>query len=437
MDALVAATLPHGLVPPVIMEFPGITVGDGFAGTGCESSSFRHRYFDRTVMEIETVTGDGEVLRARRGLNEGLWRGTACAFGTLGVVTLLEVQLVEASEFVEVEYVPVHDMEHMLFSMQLLAEAPETEFLEAIMFSLDKFVVCVGNKAPPESKAPVQRFARARDPWYYLHVQKQLLKLPRPPLEVQCVPLTDYLFRYDRGAFWTGRWAFLYFLVPFTAFFRWLLDYFMHTRIMYHALHESGYSNTWILQDAVIPFDKAEEFVKYVHKAFVCYPLWLCPIQQRGTDPGANRGLLAQKPRPGPLEMMLNVGIYTGIESRNHDHFVDMNRKLERKIFELGGEKWLYAHTFYTEDEFWQLLDRKEYDALRENYHATHLPTMYEKVKMKVPRRGQKMSWSEGLSARFWLLWPFAGLYGISKALLASDYLLPERHSETASQEQK
>jgi len=38
MDALVQATLPHGLVPPVIMEFPGITVGGGFAGTAGESS---------------------------------------------------------------------------------------------------------------------------------------------------------------------------------------------------------------------------------------------------------------------------------------------------------------------------------------------------------------------------------------------------------------
>lgn len=38
MDSLVQATLPFGLVPPVIMEFPGITVGGGFAGTAGESS---------------------------------------------------------------------------------------------------------------------------------------------------------------------------------------------------------------------------------------------------------------------------------------------------------------------------------------------------------------------------------------------------------------
>jgi Delta24-sterol reductase len=41
MDSLVQATLQHGLIPPVVMEFPGITVGGGFAGTSGESSSFK------------------------------------------------------------------------------------------------------------------------------------------------------------------------------------------------------------------------------------------------------------------------------------------------------------------------------------------------------------------------------------------------------------
>lgn len=29
MEGLVDGTLPHGVIPPVIMEFPGITVGGG------------------------------------------------------------------------------------------------------------------------------------------------------------------------------------------------------------------------------------------------------------------------------------------------------------------------------------------------------------------------------------------------------------------------
>src|ERR1700754_1635905 len=46
MDKLVEATLRHGLIPPVVPEFPGITVGGGFAGTAGESSSFKYGFFD-------------------------------------------------------------------------------------------------------------------------------------------------------------------------------------------------------------------------------------------------------------------------------------------------------------------------------------------------------------------------------------------------------
>jgi len=49
MDKLVENTLEVGLLPPVVMEFPGITVGGGFSGTGGESSSFRYGFFEETV----------------------------------------------------------------------------------------------------------------------------------------------------------------------------------------------------------------------------------------------------------------------------------------------------------------------------------------------------------------------------------------------------
>src|SRR4051794_29607608 len=55
MDRLVEATLPYGLIPPVVMEFPGITAGGGYSGTSAESSSFRHGFFDRTVNWVEMV----------------------------------------------------------------------------------------------------------------------------------------------------------------------------------------------------------------------------------------------------------------------------------------------------------------------------------------------------------------------------------------------
>lgn len=73
MDALVAATLPHGLVPPVVPEFPGITVGGAVAGTAGESSSFRHGFFDKSIAWAEVILADGEVVVASKDQNEDLF----------------------------------------------------------------------------------------------------------------------------------------------------------------------------------------------------------------------------------------------------------------------------------------------------------------------------------------------------------------------------
>lgn len=110
MDALVAATLKTGLVPLVVMEFPGITVGGGFSGTSGESSSFRYGAFDTTINWIEIVLPSGNITKASRTTNENtdLFWGAASAFGTLGVVTLLEVQLRPAKRYVQLTY-SLHD----------------------------------------------------------------------------------------------------------------------------------------------------------------------------------------------------------------------------------------------------------------------------------------------------------------------------------------
>ena len=44
MDALIEATLQLGLIPPVVMEFPGITVGGGFAGTAGVCAFFHTKF---------------------------------------------------------------------------------------------------------------------------------------------------------------------------------------------------------------------------------------------------------------------------------------------------------------------------------------------------------------------------------------------------------
>jgi Delta24-sterol reductase len=102
--SFVQATLARGMVPPVVMEFPGITVGGGFAGSAGESSSFRYGYFDQTVKSVEIILATGQVVQTSPSENPDLFRGAAGTAGTLGIATKLELDLIPARLFVKLAY---------------------------------------------------------------------------------------------------------------------------------------------------------------------------------------------------------------------------------------------------------------------------------------------------------------------------------------------
>lgn len=435
MDALVDATLRHGLVPLVVMEFPGITVGGGFSGTSGESSSFRYGAFDATVNWIEIVLPNGEVARASKTEKPDLFWGAASAFGTLGVVTLLEVQLKDAKRYVELTYRHVKEFDEAVSILQAeTAEDAPNDYVDAITFSVDSTLICTGQLVDTLPRGATRKqFLRARDPWFSVHAQrieKRLQALASPATVTEHIPLVDYLFRYDRGAFWTGRYAFRYFITPFNRITRFLLNPFMHTRVMYHALHQSGLSDFYVVQDVGIPYAQATQFTRWLDQNLPLYPLWLCPLRVRRASPDARHGLHAEFGDPG-AENLLNFGVW-GPVSFDRRECIAQNRALEQAVHRLGGKKWLYAHAYYTEDEFWAHYDRASYDALRKRYGADYLPSVYDKVKVDVEAEeaAARASLTAWLLAVFWMLWPMRGLYGVYKVLAGGDYLLQKRRTD-------
>ncbi|UNI18498.1 hypothetical protein JDV02_004765 [Purpureocillium takamizusanense] len=467
MDALVAATLPHGLVPPVVMELPGITVGGGFSGTSGESSSFRHGAFDATVRSIEMVTPDGTVARASKTERQDLFWGAASAFGTLGVVTLLEVELRPACRYVRLTYSLARG--GAAETVRVMGEAcarEDVDYVDGIAFNADETVVCVGrltdevHREEDGGTTKIRRFTRRHDPWFYIRArvvletlrkkekeqQKQQQQQSPPPetavVVVDTIPLQDYLFRYDRGGFWVARYAFRYFLTPFNRATRFLLDRYMHARVMYRALHKSGLGDYYMVQDVGVPYDRAAEFQEWLDGALAIYPLWLCPLRVRreGGDSAAH-GLHAEFADPARAADLMNFGVWGplssgggtkatqrwgggGIEHRRS--VVRQNRALEQKVHELGGKKWLYAHAYYTEEEFWAHYDRGSYDALRERYGAGYLPSVYDKVRVDVDAEEAAVNatWRTRAKARVKGVWPLRGLYGFAAAAVGAEYLL-------------
>jgi delta24-sterol reductase len=431
MDDLVRETVKAGYLPPVVMEFPGITVGGGFVGTAGESSSFKHGFFDRTILSAEVVLADGTLITASATENVELFEGLRGSFGTLGVLTMVELQLLPSKSMVEVTYHPTSSFEHTTSTIQQQTAAKTNDYVDGILFSKTSGVIVTGRltDAKTTDNLTARRFSRPWNEWFWIHARS---KAQKGIVTSELVPIEDYLFRYDRGAFWMGMYAYYHFMIPFIWFTRFLLDYFMHTRIAYHALHASGYTDHYIIQDIAFPAGNAAAFADYVDQKFGIYPLWLCPLRSDGRSsmghPKPYRGAVAGEAIESTYSgEYINIGVW-GPCYRPEAEYIRANRDIEAKMRELGGLKWLYSRVFYTEDEWWQVYDKPNYDALREKFRATSLPSIWDKVKDRGKKEDDFGTGIRGVLKRIVKRSVFlSGLYGVYKAIRGDDYLLKKK----------
>ena len=403
-----------------------------FAGTSGESSSFRYGLFDRTIRGVEVILGNGDVVWANAGEHRGLFFTAAGSCGSLGVITLLEMELIDAKSHVELEYIPVNSTEEAVEQLQNHQHQADVAYMDGILYSLTSGVIMIGRLTDQTIPGRIQRFDRASDPWFYMHAEDVLQGITRQkPVDAtykESIPIQCYLFRYDRGVFWSGLRAFKYFITPFNALTRYLLDPFMHSRTMVHALHRSGIAAQTIIQDFAVPYSSASEFVQWTDDRTSIWPLWLCPVKSAPLDERSfSQGNNIKD------DILLDVGIWD-MGPKDSRAFIKLNRDFEQKVTELGGMKCLYAHAYYTEQEFWDIYDKDKYMDLRRKYHAESLPSVYDKVKVDLQgvTGGQSTrkqeNWSQWAYRQFWDTWPLGGLYGVASAtkgfLVKSDFLL-------------
>lgn len=400
-----------------------------FAGTSGESSSWKYGLFDRTIKGIEIILGDGQVVWASADEHRDLFFTAAGSCGSLGVITLLEMELMDAKSYVELEYIPVNNTQEAIAQLQHYEDQPEVLYMDGILYSMTSGVIMIGRLTDKPIAGRIQTFDKAADPWFYMHAEDILERITAEKTTYkETIPVQSYLFRYDRGVFWSGLRAFKYFVTPFNRITRYLLDPFMYSRTMVHAMHRSGIASQTIVQDYGVPYDTAEEFIRWTDERTGIWPLWLCPVKaapqgEKSFSQGSNI----------KAKMLLDIGIWD-MGPKDAHAFIKLNRDFEAKVTELGGMKCLYAHAYYTEQEFWDIYDRDKYEGLRKKYHAESLPSVYDKVKVDLRGvAGEKKvekaeNWAEWAHRSFWDIWPLGGLYGVASAtkglVWESDFLL-------------
>lgn len=166
MESLVEATLPYGLLPAVVPEFPAITIGGAIAGIAGESSSFKYGFVSENVKRMELILANGEITQACEGQNEDLLQGVAGTFGSVAIVTLITLRLVQAQNHVRLTYHPVNSTTELLWMIDQQTQNQSNSFVDGILYERNRGVVICGTFAGdirPDER--VQSYSKARDEW--------------------------------------------------------------------------------------------------------------------------------------------------------------------------------------------------------------------------------------------------------------------------------
>lgn len=97
LDVL-TATLPHGLTPPVLTDYLGLSVGGTLSAGGIGGTSHRYGVQTDTVAELEVITADGATHRCGPDREPELYHAMLAGLGQCGIITRATVRLVPAPE---------------------------------------------------------------------------------------------------------------------------------------------------------------------------------------------------------------------------------------------------------------------------------------------------------------------------------------------------
>jgi len=373
-EALVAATLRHGMMPAVVPQLKTITVGGAVAGVGIEATSMRQGLVHHSVLELDVLLPDGRIVHCTPdNAHRDLFFGFPNSYGSLGYALRLVLRTLPVQPYVRVEHIAYEHPEEFFAA---LAEACEgdADFVDGVVFGPRSMVLNIArfeNTAPWLSNYEFERI-------YY----RSLLEMPVDYLSVH-----DYLWRWDTDWFWCSRNFGAQNPLVRRLFGREHLNSRTYTRLMRlnarwsvtrrlaacHGLHTES-----VIQDVDVPIRSAPAFLDFLQREIGILPIWICPLHV--PDPGAYFALY-------PLDagtLHVNFGFWDVVERREAHEAGHFNRLIEQEVLRLGGIKSLYSDSFFTREEFDSAYGMGTYTMLKRRYDPEgRAPHLYDKCVLK------------------------------------------------------
>lgn len=381
-EELVAATLPAGYMPYVVPQLRTITLGGAVTGLGIESSSFRSGLPHESVLEMDVLTGAGEIVTAAPdGPNADLFRTFPNSYGSLGYSVRLKIKLAKVAPYVHLRHLRFTDLHELTDTLaQLLSsrshDGEQIDFLDGVVFSADESYLVLGSWA---QDVPYTSDYTG-DQIYYRSLQDRT---------EDYLTTLDYIWRWDTDWFWCSRALGvqnpkLRALVPK----RYLRSDVYGKIIRFENTHgwnaklekvRGKAPRERVVQDVEVPVERTEDFLRWFLDNVPIEPIWLCPLAISDHDHGE---------QPWPLYPLktgrnyVNIGFWSTVEITDGRVDGDVNRDIERVLHEeFDGHKSLYSDAYYDEDTFWSLYGGESYQLVKKRYDPDgRLPDLYAKA---------------------------------------------------------
>ena len=376
-EDLVAATLPLGLAPLVVPQLKTITIGGAVTGLGIESTSFRNGLPHESVLEVDILTGAGDVLTASPGAHADLFRAFANSYGTLGYAVRLRVELEPVLPFVALTHLRFHDLGQLVGAMEHIMatgrhDGVPVDYLDGVVFSADESYLCLGVQTA--ASGPVSDYTRQQI--YYRSIQHD------DGERTDRLTVHDYLWRWDTDWFWcSGAFGAQHPLIRrlWPRRYRRSSSYWKLMRL--ERRFEIGDRlerlkgrppRERVIQDIEVPIERCAEFLDWFLANVPIEPIWLCPLRLRD-DVGWPLYPLQ------PQRSYVNVGFWSTVPVGATEG--ETNRLIEREVSELDGHKSLYSDAYYPREEFDARYGGEAYRAVKARYDPdSRLLDLYAKA---------------------------------------------------------
>ena len=385
-EDLVDVTLPQGLIPLVVPQLRTITLGGAVTGLGIESTSFRSGLPHDSVLELDVLTGAGEVVTARPDNEHAdLFAAFPNSFGSLGYATRLRISLEPVPSQVALRHLRFDDVELLTKTLAAVVESgvhdgERVDGLDGVSFDPGELYLTLARWTGPEFSDPAGTPAggQALSDYTGRDVYYRSLQQRRTDL----MSTYDYLWRWDTDWFWCSR-AFglgdprLRRLWPR----RW------RRSDVYHRLvgldrriglvdrldRRAGRpERERVIQDVEVPVEQLSAFLAWFDDEVGMRPVWLCPVV-------TSRAWPTYPLEPG--RTYVNVGFWGTVHVGPDAADAPVNRAIEAKVRELGGHKSLYSEAFYDRATFDALYDADNLASLTRRYDPDHrFTSLYDKV---------------------------------------------------------